>query len=247
MAPRLIHLGGAVMDYVYSVPALPQRAAELAAVGFERMPGGAVNLMVAARRTGLATACGGHLGSGADGQRLKSFLSGEGIDVLLPPLQDVDSGNCVVLITPDAERSFISWPGAEARSDGFHALAGMVRPGDIITVNGYSLTYPGCCPAVLSLVEDLDDTVEVVFDPTPVVGDIPADAMARILARTTWLSANSREIAVIDHEATSPRAVQRVLEQRMPRAKGIVIRDGENGAQLVLRGPPPHCGVRLRG
>ncbi|RFC61970.1 ribokinase [Fulvimarina endophytica] len=235
MAPRLIHLGGAVMDYVYRVPSLPRRAAELLAGSFERLPGGAVNMMVAARRTGLATACGGHLGTGADGDRLRAFLAAEGIEVLLPPLADVDSGNCVVLVTPDAERSFVSWPGAEARADGFAALAGMVKPGDIVTVNGYILTYPRCRPAVLSLLERLEDGVDLVFDPAPVIADIPADALSAVLARATWLSANTSEIAAIEPGAALADAAARILAERMPRARGVVVRGGADGAHLLTR------------
>ncbi|TFF23201.1 ribokinase [Jiella endophytica] len=235
---RLVHLGGAVMDYVYRVPALPERAAELMAASFARLPGGAVNMMVAARRTGLATACGGHLGTGPDGDALRAFLSAESIEVLLPPLADIDSGNCTVLVTPDAERSFISWPGAEARADGFAGLADRLSAGDWLAVSGYVLSYPACREAILALVETLDPDVRVIFDPAPVIADVPAEALERILARTHWMSANMREIAIISGAADLDAAAG-ILARRMPVAEGIVLRDGEKGAHLLARGAAP--------
>ncbi|MAU94952.1 MAG: ribokinase [Fulvimarina sp.] len=241
---RLVHIGGAVMDYVYHVPGLPRRADELMATRFARSPGGAVNMMTAARRTGLATACGGYLGTGPDGDALRAFLAAEGIDVLLPPLDGIDSGNCVVLITPDAERSFVSFPGAEAHAKDLETLAERMAPGDWLAVSGYVLSYPDSREAVLALVDALDEGVQVIFDPTPVVADIPADALARILARTAWMSANRREIAAIAGGEASLDAAAAILAGRMPRAGGIVLRDGENGAHLLTREASP---VEVRG
>ncbi len=236
---RLVHIGGAVMDYVYHVPGLPERAAELMATSFARVPGGAVNMMVAARRTGLCTACGGALGTGPDGDALRGFLADEDIAVLLKQRTDIDCGNCVVLITPDAERSFISFPGAEAHIDTFDALHGHLVPGDWLAVSGYVLSYSGSCEAVLALVEDLDARVLVTFDPTPVIADVPVDALDRILARVNWMSANMRELATITGGPVTLETPATLMETRMPLCRGIVLRDGENGAHLVERGFEP--------
>ncbi|MEH6717824.1 MAG: PfkB family carbohydrate kinase [Aurantimonas endophytica] len=236
---RLVHIGGAVMDYVYHVPGLPRRSEELMATSFARSPGGAVNMMTAVRRTGLATACGGYLGTGPDGDALRAFLAAEGIDVLLPPLAGIDSGNCVVLITPDAERSFVSFPGAEARATDLEVLAECMSPGDWLAVSGYVLSYPESRAAVLSLVAVLDESVQVIFDPTPVIADVPADALSAILSRTTWMSANRREVASIAGGEAGLDAAASILSGGMPRARGIVLRDGENGAHLLTRDTAP--------
>ncbi|MBP0616479.1 PfkB family carbohydrate kinase [Jiella mangrovi] len=233
---RLVHIGGAVMDYVYHVSGLPERAAELMASSFARLPGGAVNMMVAARRTGLATACGGALGTGPDGDALRAFLADEDIDVLLAPQADIDSGNCVVLITPDAERSFISFPGAEAHVATFDALLKQLSPGDWLAVSGYVLSYPCSREAVLALVENVDPGVSVIFDPTPVIADVPQAALTRMLARASWMSANMRELATITGGPAGVDGAAALLKTRMPSCRGIVLRDGENGAHLVESG-----------
>ncbi|MCD2472961.1 PfkB family carbohydrate kinase [Jiella sp. MQZ9-1] len=229
------------MDYVYRVPRLPERAAEVMATSFERLPGGAVNMMVAARRTGLATACGGFLGTGPDGDALRRFLTAEAIDVLLPPLCGVDCGNCVVLITPDAERSFVSFPGAEARMADLSALHAELRPGDFLAVSGYVLAYPGSRDGVLALIETLSPGIAVVFDPAPVIADIPVAILDRMLARTTWLSANLHEIRAIIRAEASPELVSALLNGRMAGGQGIVLRNGETGAHLILRGEIPEA------
>lgn len=230
---RLVHLGGAVMDYVYRVNRLPEPGDDITATSCARLPGGAVNMMVAARRTGLAVACGGYLGTGPDGDALRAFLADEGIEVLLPPLEGIDSGNSVVLITPDAERSFVSWPGAETRARNLDALQPLLRDGDILAISGYVLALPDSREAILALLDSLDDGIRIIFDPAPVIADVPQDAITHILARTTWMSANRRELAVITGNDSTPEAAQRLLAQRMPRAESIIVRDGANGACLV--------------
>lgn len=224
------------MDYVYPVPRLPEAGADVTAAACARLPGGAVNMMVAGRRTGLTTACGGYLGTGPDGDALRAFLAREGIDVLLPPLEGIDSGNSVVLVTPDAERSFVSWPGAEAHAPDLDALRPLLRAGDVVAISGYVLSYPLSCEAVLALVEGIGDEIAVILDPTPVIGAVPGDALGRILARATWLTANARELAALTGGEGTPEAARRLLSDRMARAWGIVIRDGAAGAHLVEAG-----------
>jgi sugar/nucleoside kinase (ribokinase family) len=236
LVTRLIHLGGPVIDYVYRVPGLPQSGADVTATSCSRLPGGAANMMVAARRTGLRSACGGYLGTGPDGDALRAFMAGEGIDALLPPIDGIDSGNSVVLITPDAERSFVSWPGAEAYGTDPSAIRALLRPSDVIAVSGYTLSYPASCEAILALIESLEDDAAVIFDPSPVIGAVPADALVRILARTTWMSANVREISALAGGEGAHAAARRLLSEMMRRAQGIVIRDGAAGAYLLEAG-----------
>ncbi|RVD14027.1 ribokinase, partial [Mesorhizobium sp. M4B.F.Ca.ET.017.02.2.1] len=52
MSGRLVHVGSAVVDYVYRIDALPAPGTEKTASSYARVAGGGFNMMVAASRTG---------------------------------------------------------------------------------------------------------------------------------------------------------------------------------------------------
>ncbi|MER9677712.1 PfkB family carbohydrate kinase, partial [Mesorhizobium sp. M0208] len=114
MRGRLVHVGSAVVDYVYRIDALPAPGTEKTASSYARVAGGGFNMMVAASRTGMKVVFGGQLGSGPNGDFLRSAFNAEGISTMTPPSPMMDSGHCVALISSDAERTFVSWPGAES-------------------------------------------------------------------------------------------------------------------------------------
>lgn len=123
MSRRLVHVGSAVVDYVYAIDALPAAGTEKTATSYARVAGGGFNMMVAASRTGMKVVFGGQLGTGPDGDFLRAAFAAEGIETLTPPSPIMDSGNCVAMISGDAERTFVSWPGAEPAHAG-HDEAG---------------------------------------------------------------------------------------------------------------------------
>ena len=110
---RLVHAGSAVVDYVYRIDALPSPGTEKIATSYDRVAGGGFNMMVAASRTGMQVVFAGQHGTGSNGDFLRAAFATEGIETLTPPAPALDSGNCVVLVSADAERTFVSWPGAE--------------------------------------------------------------------------------------------------------------------------------------
>ena len=50
--PRLLHIGSAVVDFIYRIDRLPSPGDDLTASAFSALPGGGFNMMVAARRSG---------------------------------------------------------------------------------------------------------------------------------------------------------------------------------------------------
>jgi sugar/nucleoside kinase (ribokinase family) len=234
MSARLLHVGSAVVDYVYRVDSLPAPGAEKTAANHRRVVGGGFNMMVAAIRCGMAVAFGGQHGTGPDGDLLRAALAAEGIELLAPQSGAMDTGNSVVLVTDDAERTFVSWPGAESEVSSAMLAKIEARPGDWVFVSGYTLSYPGSRGALARWVEALPRAIPCVFDPAPVVGDIPSAILSRVLARTTWLSCNLAEAAVIAGAGPVEEIAARLLSVHCPHAAGIVIRMGRNGCFVCL-------------
>lgn len=235
---RLVHAGSAVVDYVYRITGLPAAGTEVTAEAHDRLAGGGFNMMVAARRTGMNVAFAGQHGTGPNGDFLRAAFAKEQIDVLMPRSEDQDSGNCVALVTADAERTFVSWPGAEGTFDPkIDALT--LSKSDWVFTSGYTLSYPGSRDGLAAWIERLPADVRVVFDPAPVVGDIPPTILARVLARTTWLSCNTAEAAVITGSAgRAEDAAELLLSRFCPQAEGTIIRAGEKGCYAAPHGRP---------
>ncbi|WP_192243418.1 PfkB family carbohydrate kinase [Mesorhizobium silamurunense] len=234
MSARLVHVGSAVVDYVYRIDALPAPGTEKSASSYARVPGGGFNMMVAASRTGMKVVFGGQLGTGPDGDFLRAAFAAEGIETLTPPSPSMDSGNCVAMISGDAERTFVSWPGAESRLTLDMMAPVKVAPGDWVFASGYTLSYPGSRDALADWVEALPPEIPFVFDPTPVIAEIPRPILDRVLTRTTWLSCNTDEAAEIAGAGDAQTVAVRLLAEHCPKAAGVVIRSGAHGCLLRM-------------
>ncbi|PBB31858.1 PfkB family carbohydrate kinase [Mesorhizobium sp. WSM3882] len=234
MSGRLVHVGSAVVDYVYRIDAFPAVGSEKTATSYSRVAGGGFNMMVAASRTGMNVVFGGQLGIGADGDFLRAAFAAEGIETLTPPSPLMDSGNCVAMISSDAERTFVSWPGAESVLTPDMMAPVQVIPGDWVFTSGYTLSYPGSREALADWIEALPEEVPVVFDPTPVIAEIPRAILDRVLARTAWLSCNADEAAEIAGRGDAQTVAIRLLAEHCTKAAGVVIRAGAHGCLVRL-------------
>ena len=234
--PRLLHMGGAVVDYVYRIAQLPPQGGEAVARVHARLPGGGINQMVAARRNGLAVAYGGGHGKGPDGDLLRAAFEKLGIDVLQAANPHIDSGNSVVMIDDTGERSFVSWPGAEGRLDDSALGAIRVGPADWVVVSGYTLSYGGSRDALARWLQALPPSQPLVFDPSPVVASIPPEILESVLARATWVSANLSEAQALTGEDDPAGQASALLERHCPAAEGVILRAGPTGSYLQERG-----------
>jgi sugar/nucleoside kinase (ribokinase family) len=232
---RLVHAGSAVVDYVYRIDTLPMPGAEKVAASYARVAGGGFNMMVAAARTGMNVVFAGQHGTGPDGDFLRAAFKAEEIETLAPRSAELDTGNCVVIITNDAERTFVSWPGAEGRLDATAMKPVALKGDDWVFSSGYTLGYPGSRKALADWIAALPATIPFVFDPTPVVSEIPIAILTRVLSRTTWLSCNTTEATAIAGSAEIATNAERLLSDFCPGAAGVVIRSGAAGAFLRLR------------
>jgi sugar/nucleoside kinase (ribokinase family) len=239
-SPRLIHIGSAVVDFIYRLDRLPAPGDDLTASSFSALPGGGFNMMVAAARSGMRTAYAGKIGDGPFGMMIAEALAAEGIERLQPVSHGIDSGTCVVLVTEaDGERTFVSHPGAEGVITPADFVHMAPAPGDWVFTTGYTLAYPDSRQNQALFIESLPEDAIFAFDPTGIVGEIPGNILHRVLARTDWLSLNRSEAAAIAGPGDDIDMAWRLANQYCPRARGIVLRSGASGALLALRGSAP--------
>jgi sugar/nucleoside kinase (ribokinase family) len=235
MSARLLHTGQVVVDLVMALDNLPRSGGDVLASSARFEVGGGFNVMAAARRNGMSVIYLGRHGNGQFGELARQAMTGEGIQIAAPVTDGQDTGLSVALIEPSAERSFISYVGAEG---GLSAkdLAGVeVQAGDYVYVSGYSLLHPGKVEYLLDWLSALGESVTVVFDPGPLVSSPTVPEVAKLLPRVDLWTSNREEALRFTGVEETADALQR-LKDLLPKDALIVVRDGPQGCWISQHG-----------
>jgi sugar/nucleoside kinase (ribokinase family) len=230
---RLVNVGNVVIDIVMYVPELPARGGDMIASASQVVPGGGMNVMISAIRQGLPTAYGGMHGTGPFGDLARRELRLAGIDILQPAHPDRDTGFDVALVEASSERTFATSVGADGELGAAYLARLTILPTDFVYVSGYGLVHKVNGPALADWLGTLDSAC-VVFDPGPLVADIPAAVLDAVLDRTDWCSANLREAGLLSGR-TDPFGAARAIAGRA----GAVVRTGSRGCVLAAPGHAP--------
>ena len=231
MIRRLVSLGSVIVDLVLELPMLPERGGDVLASQRGMAAGGAFNVLSAAGRLGLPGVYVGSHGTGPFGELVRKSLAREGIEVSQPANPDLDTGWTLALIEPDGERTFVTVTGADGLVESAALSAIRYREGDVVYISGYDLAYPGAGVALADHVERLGRDVTVIFDPGPLVAEIPSEHLDAVLHRIDVLSLNEREAEALGGvEAVSPRLAATAT---------VIIRRGARGAILRQAGQEP--------
>ncbi len=236
---RLLHLGSVVIDVVLDVPALPSRGGDVLASATQVTPGGGFNVMVAARAQGLPVGYAGAYGTGPFASLALAALTEARLEVLQPPKAGLDTGFVVTVVDAGGERTFLTSRGAEATLRPADLAGVRAGPRDAVYLSGYGLLDPGARPAILGWLDRLGEPNVVFFDPGPLVGTMPADALDRVLGRADWVTCNAREAAAITGR-DDPLAAARALASPEGHGLrgGVLVRTGPAGCVVGLASSP---------
>lgn len=245
---RVIHTGQAMVDLVVEVPRLPPRGGNVMAETATRYAGGSVTIVVAAARTGAEAVLAGAVGTGPNGDLVREVLAAEGVRASAPPVTDLDTGVCVVLVEPSAERTFVTTRAAERRITVESLATSRPAAGDLVCVSGYTLLPPTQGP-LLTWLEALPTGVDVVLDPGAPMATLEASVVERVLARTTVWTSNAQEARELvgdptaegggpgDAAPTSSVAdLCEAVARRLPEGAVVVVRDGPDGCVVRADG-----------
>lgn len=235
MSARLLHTGQVVVDLVMALDHLPSSGGDVLASSARFEAGGGFNVMAAARRNGMPVVYLGRHGSGQFGELARQAMAAEGIEVAAPVTAEQDTGLSVALIEPSAERSFISYVGAEGGLSAQDLTGVEVKAGDYVYVSGYSLLHPGKVDYLLEWLNTLGESVGVVFDPGPLVNSPLAPQVARLLPNVSLWTSNREEAL----RFTSAQDINQALSKLtvlLPTDALIVIRDGPQGCWISQQG-----------
>jgi len=229
---RLVLIGSILVDILMYVERLPERGGDCIARRALLTSGGGLNVLTGAARLGLPVCYAGRVGDGPMGMQVMKDLAAAGIPLALPQVRGEDTGFDIGLVEADAERTFVTAPGTEARLslDDLRALE--LRAGDAIYVSGYDLAYPVSGAALEAWLPDLAPASLLVIDPGPLVADIPPERLTRVLARADIISLNAREMGLLTGVPDLPEAARLLLNGLAPGAL-VVARAGEQGCWLA--------------
>jgi len=235
---RLLVVASIVMDVIMYVDALPPRGGDLLARSGRATPGGAFNVIAAARRLGLETAYGGLMGDGPFGRSVQEALREVGAERLHAPVPRSfgDTGFDVVLVETDGERTFVTAPGCESELPQRYLEALALREGDAIYASGYDLVYEN--RAFAPWLCALPATAMLLLDPGPLVLEIAPDRLEAVLARVDILSVNRREGGLLTG-CDAPQDAAAALALRLRPEAFALVRAGAEGAWLAGAHLPP--------
>ncbi|MFH5822529.1 PfkB family carbohydrate kinase [Georgenia sp. AZ-5] len=232
---RLVSTGSVVADLPLYVPQLPPRGGDVLATTPGTVAGGGFNVVAAAARHGAAVALASPVGTGPHGTLVREALTREGVELVVPAAAG-ETGLVVTLVEPDGERTFVTTVGVEGRPRAEDLAAVAVRPGDVVYVSGYDLTYPGA-GVVAAWAAGLPAGVRLLVDPGPLAGEIAAELLGAVLARCDVLTINAHEAATLaangdagarpDTEAGP--ADLTALRARVPPGCAVLVRVGAAG------------------
>jgi ADP-ribosylglycohydrolase/sugar/nucleoside kinase (ribokinase family) len=228
-ARRLVHLGSILIDIGVRIPHPPAQGDDMLASSASLVVAGGLNILAAARRQGMPAAYLGRIGAGQFGRMVSAALVAEGVEALLEPAPGEDTGFCVVMVDATGERTMVTTMGAEAHLTEADLAAITLRDDDLVYLSGYDLVYPHG-PNVAEWLHG-----EVLFDPCPLIDEIPPDILETVLGQITWISLNAREAAVLTGSA-DPRAVL----ARGPNLRAAIVRDGAEGCRIATAAGVEH-------
>lgn len=234
MTARVSHTAQALVDEVVEIPALPRRGGNVMAQMHQLYAAGAVNILLAAARSGATCVHAGAHGTGPNGDRIRAALAAEGVTLSAAPIPDLDTGICFVMIEPTAERTFVTTQGAERQITPESLHACQPAPGDLVCVSGYSLLGRTRDP-LLSWLETLAPGVVVVLDPGAEFAALEPSLQERMLARTSVWTSNADEAEDLTGLAPIAKSCMAVAD-RLGSDAVVVVRDGPRGCIVRVAG-----------
>jgi sugar/nucleoside kinase (ribokinase family) len=229
--PKMLHTGQVIIDLVMAVDQLPQKGGDVLAQSASFEAGGGFNVMAAAQRNGLPVVYLGRHGTGRFGDLAREAMNAEGIQLGIAHRAERDTGLCVAITDASAERSFVSYIGAEGELSAEDLASVPVDPGDYVYVSGYSLLHVGKAQALVDWVMALPSGVNVVFDPGPLVDSPDAPLIQALLERIDIWTSNSVEALRFTGASDIAEALDRLVEH-LPAKVLMVVRDGPQGCWI---------------
>ncbi|CAN5618971.1 sugar kinase [soil metagenome] len=237
-SPQVVVLGDVMTDVVVRLSAPIAYASDSPSRVVMAGGGSAANVACWLAAAGVPVALVGRVGDDAAGRLAAADLAAYGVVLSLAVDPDRPTGTCVVLVTPDGERSMLPDPGANAALAVADLPDALVGPGRHLHLSGYPLLHPGAQPAALAalrLARARGASVSVDPASAAPLAAVGADAWLSWTSGDALCLANADEARVLTGHG-EPFAAVRALATRYAAA---VVKLGAAGAVWCAAGGEP--------
>jgi ribokinase len=206
----------------------------------ELRPGGqGANTAVWLAGVGARVALVGRVGDDAPGRDAVARLRADGVDCRLVADEERPTGTCVVVVTPDGERTMFPDAGANEALAVGDLPQELLRAGDHLHVAGYALLREGSWAAALSAIE-LARRAGMTVSVDPSSAALLSERFLQLVKGVGLLLPNSAEAFALSGEEDPERAAL-ALARHVPE---VVVTLGAEGALWtcggeVVRAPAP--------
>lgn len=201
--------------------------------------GSTANTISGLANLGAKVAYIGNVGCDDTGIAFRESQSGVGIRSMLGVSQQTPSGKCISLVTPDGERTMISYLGAALELDGQHLTPEHISPYGIILVEGYLLYSPDLIRHAMETARQAGLQIALDAASFNVVDDCRGLINELIDTYVDILFANEDEAMALTG-TDDPKAA---FEALAARCKWVVVKVGAEGSLVAHGADRIHVGV----
>lgn len=233
-APTIHVVGELMVDVIARVHTPPAPGSDAPATITENDGGSAANVAAWLAHLDAPVRFVARVGADASGDAALERLSAAGVEVRAAQDAHHPTGRCVVIVTPDGERTMFPDPGANAHLSAADIDATDWVAGDHLHVSGYSLIREGSRAAVLIALERARQgglTVSVDASSEAPLLAVGPETFLGWLAPTDVLFANAAEARALTGTADAAQAVDALVA----RALTAVVKVGGEGALAGCR------------
>lgn len=226
--PPLIHVIGEVMvDVIAHTSSPPAPGSDAEASVMDQDGGSAANVAAWLAELGVPVELIARVGADAYGDGALARLAAAGVVLSIARDPSQATGRCVVIVTPDGERTMFPDPGANAHLTDVDTREW--RPGEHLHASGYSLLRQGSRAAVLKSLERARAqglTVSVDASSEAPLRDLGPEAFLAWLEPGDLLFANAAEAQAL----TGLTEPEEALDALIARGLLAVVKRGGAGA-----------------
>jgi sugar/nucleoside kinase (ribokinase family) len=195
--------------------------------------GSAANTMICIAALGGQSSFSGFIGADKDGAFFKDSLALYDVDTKNMILRSNDeTGKIFILVTPDCQRSFMSFHGASGSARPEDAHIQMIKDNDALYIEGFSL-YSSAGYDMFKAATDIAraEGKLIIFNPCDAnVVNEKADSVDDLMQRADIIIANRLEALAMTQTKTLDDALNTLSKLNK---KCIVITDSANGAHII--------------
>lgn len=229
MNQEILIFGGLLLDRYFAIDSWPKRGQDGYFSTEEAFVGGcAVNMAATVHNLGGQCHVVSSVGSDETGEEIRSYYRRHGLSFRY--IQDIQgvTGSCLVFSEPDGERTFLTRKGAEEFFPPELAEQLSHAAPSWVGVTGYYLLSEDG-EAITSCLEGLHARgAKLLFDPSPLVGDIPPHLLKRALAISQVLTPNESELEALGGLD--------ILEGLLQAGKTLILKQGAQGGVVYAPG-----------